>query len=142
MNNRLRKYALAFLIVILLFCVACSKEEEPKNTIGNGGNSIDLDSMNAPGGDVQEEIPKQEEVNLTVGVEKEPINVTLRIDWDILYLDNIEYTNIEDLRDAIIASGCDTIVFDHADATKKVYDEVSKVLSDIEEVTEISVIEK
>jgi hypothetical protein len=120
---------------IILSLVACGKKEEEPETIvvGNGGNQINVDSTNAPGGEAS-----NEESALEIGNEKSD-TIVIIIDWDKIIINDSENSNIEELRDQIIKSGCKKIDLQHTDANKETLDEVVNILKEIEETLAIDI---
>lgn len=136
---RSRTYKKIILILVLCFVVmlsltGCKKEKEPKEAvIGNGGNQINVDSLNAPGGEAD-----NEESDLKIGKEKSD-TIIIVIDWDKILIDDIECANIEDMKDQIVKSGCKKVDLQHTDASKETLDEVVDTLKEIEDILEIDV---
>lgn len=126
---------LAVFFVILLSLGACGKKEEAPEIVevGNGGNQIDLDSINMPGGEAE-----SEEAVMEIGKEKSD-TIVIVIDWDKIVISDSECSNVEEMRDKIVKSGCKKIDLQHTDASKETFDEVVAVLKEIEETLEIDI---
>lgn len=110
------------------------KDEEPETiVVGNGGNQINVDSVNAPGGE-----ESNEESDLDIGNEKSD-TIVIIIDWDKIIINDSENSNIEEMKDQIIKSGCKKIELQHTDANKETLDEVVDILKDIEKTLGIDI---
>lgn len=120
---------------VILSLGACRKKDEEPETIvvGNSGNQINVDSVNAPGGEAG-----NEESVLEIGKEKSD-TIVIVIDWDKIIINDSEYSNIEEMKDQIVKSGCKKIDLQHVDASKETLDEVVNVLKEIEETLGIDV---
>lgn len=131
----IRKTYLIMCFAVILLLGACGKKDEEPETIvvGNGGNQINVDSVNASGG----EADNMESV-LEIGKEKSD-TIVIVIDWDKIIINDSEYSNIEEMKDQIVKSGCQKIDLQHADASKEALDEVVNVLKEIEETLGIVV---
>lgn len=131
----IRKTCLIMCVVIVFLLGACGKrEEDPKKLVfGNGGIQINIDSINVPGGESDDE-----ETELKVGKEK-PDTITIVVDWDKIMVSDKECNNIEEMRDQIVKSGCKKIDLQHTDASKNTLDEVIDALKEIEESLEIDI---
>lgn len=135
-SKKSEKVLLIFIVcfAVILSLTGCKKDKEPKETvIGNGGNQINIDSLNASGGETD-----TEESDLKIGKEKSD-TIIIVIDWDKIMIDDIECANIEDMKDQIVKSGCKKIDLQHIDASKETLDEVVDVLKEIEDILEIDV---
>ena len=120
--------------VILLLAACGKKDEEPETiVVGNGGNQINVDSVNAPGGE-----ESNEESDLDIGNEKYD-TIVIIIDWDKIIINDSENDNIEEMKDQIIKSGCKKIELQHTDANKETLDEVVDILKDIEKTLGIDI---
>jgi hypothetical protein len=120
--------------VILLLAACGKKDEEPETiVVGNGGNQINVDSVNAPGGE-----ESNEESDLDIGNEKSD-TIVIIIDWDKIIINDSENSNIEEMKDQIIKSGCKKIELQHTDANKETLDEVVDILKDIEKTLGIDI---
>lgn len=124
---------MCFAVILLL--AACGKKDEESETIvvGNGGNQINVDSVNAPGGE-----ESNEESDLDIGNEKSD-TIVIIIDWDKIIINDSENSNIEEMKDQIIKSGCKKIELQHTDANKETLDEVVDILKDIEKTLGIDI---
>lgn len=131
----IRKFYLILCFTMMLSLVACGKKDEEPETIvvGNGGNQINFDSVNAPGGEVD-----SEESALEIGKEKSE-TIVIVVDWNKIIINDKECSNIEEMKDLIIKSGCTKIDLHHDDASKEAFDEIVVVLKEIEETLEINV---
>jgi len=135
-SKKHKKVLIIFILcfVIILSLAGCKKEKEPKEAvIGNGGNQINIDSVNAPGGETD-----NEESDLKIGKEKSD-TIIIVINWDKIIIDDIECADIEDMKDQIVKSGCKKIDLQHTDASKETLDEVVEILKGIEDILEIEV---
>lgn len=101
--------------------------------VGNGGDQIDIDSKEAPGGDENDA-----ESDVKIGEESSD-TVTIVVDWDKIIVDGSECSDVEEMKDEIIRSGCKKIELQHNDANKVTLDEVQNILKEIEETLEIDV---
>lgn len=120
--------------MILLLGACGKKEEEPETVaVGNGGNQINVDSVNAPGGESD-----STESALEIGKEKSD-TIVIVIDWDKILILDSECSNIEEMKDQIVKSGCKKIDLQHTDASKETLDEVVDVLKELEKTLEIDV---
>ena len=130
-----RKIFLIMCIVLMVLLGACGKKEKEPETlvIGNGGDQINVDSVNVPGGEAD-----NEESAVEIGKEKSD-TIDIVVDWDKIIVRDIECSNIEEMRDEIVKSGCKKIDLQHTDASKETLDEVVDVLIEIEETLEIDV---
>ncbi len=131
----IRKTYLIMCFAVILLLAACGKKDEEPETIvvGNGGNQIDVDSANAPGGE-----ESNEESDLDIGSEKSD-TIVIIIDWDKIIINDSENDNIEEMKDQIIKSGCKKIELQHTDANKETLDEVVDILKDIEKTLGIDI---
>ena len=131
----IRKSYLIMCFAVILLLGACGKKDEEPETIvvGNGGNQIDVDSVNAPSGETG-----NEESALEIGKEKSD-TIVIVIDWDKIIINGSEYSNIEEMKDQIVKSECKKIDLQHTDASKETLDEVVDVLMEIEETLGIDV---
>lgn len=116
-----------------------AESEESKDKVsekivtGNGGDQINVDSQNQPGGKAE-----NEESDVKIGKEK-PDEIVIVIDWDKIKVDEKICSDIEDMKDQIVRTGCKKIDLQHTDASKKTLDEVIGALKEIEETLEIDV---
>ena len=131
----IRKTYLIMCFAVILLLAACGKKDEEPETIvvGNGGNQINVDSVNAPGGE-----ESNEESDLDIGNEKSD-TIVIIIDWDKIIINDSENSNIEEMKDQIIKSGCKKIELQHTDANKETLDEVVDILKDIEKTLAIDI---
>ncbi len=131
----MRKTYLIMCFAVILLLGACGKTEEEPETIvvGNGGNQINVDSVNAPGGEAD-----NKESVFEIGKEKSD-TIVIVIDWDKIIINDSEYSNGEEMKDQIVKSGCKKIDLQHTDASKEALDEVVNVLKEIEETLGIVV---
>lgn len=131
----IRKTYLMMCFAVILLLGACGKKDKEPETIvvGNGGNQINVDSVNALGGEAG-----NEESALEIGKEKAD-TIVIVIDWDKIIINDSEYSSVEEMKEQIIKSGCKKIDLQHTDASKKTVDEVIDVLKEIEEKLEIDV---
>ena len=131
----IRKTYLIMCFAVILSLAACGKKDKEPETIviGNGGNQINVDSANAPGGEVS-----NEESALEIGKEKSD-TIVIIIDWDKIIINDSENSNIEEMKDQIIKSGCKKIDLQHTDASKETLDEVVDILKEIEETLGIDI---
>ena len=131
----IRKTYLIMCFAVILLLAACGKKDEEPETIvvGNGGNQINVDSVNAPGGE-----ESNEESDLDIGNEKYD-TIVIIIDWDKIIINDSENSNIEEMKDQIIKSGCKKIELQHTDANKETLDEVIDILKNIEKTLEIDI---
>jgi major membrane immunogen (membrane-anchored lipoprotein) len=131
----IRKTYLIMCFAVILLLAACGKKDEEPETIvvGNGGNQINVDSVNAPGGE-----ESNEESDLDIGNEKSD-TIVIIIDWDKIIINDSENSNIEEMKDQIIKSGCKKIELQHTDANKETLDEVVDILKDIEKTLGIDI---
>ena len=131
----IRKTYLIMCFAVILLLAACGKKDEEPETIvvGNGGNQINVDSVNAPGGE-----ESNEESDLDIGNEKSD-TIVIIIDWDKIIINDSENSNIEEMKDQIITSGCKKIELQHTDANKETLDEVVDILKDIEKTLGIDI---
>ena len=131
----IRKTYLIMCFAVILLLAACGKKDEEPETIvvGNGGNQINVDSVNAPGGE-----ESNEESDLDIGNEKYD-TIVIIIDWDKIIINDSENDNIEEMKDQIIKSGCKKIELQHTDANKETLDEVIDILKNIEKTLEIDI---
>lgn len=131
----MRKAYLILCFVIILSLGACEKKGKESETIvvGNGGNQINVDSAHSPGGEAD-----NEETALEIGKEKSD-TIVITIDWNKIIIYGNEYSNIEEMKDQIVKSGCKKIDLQHSDASKETLDEVVNVLKKIEETLGIDV---
>ena len=120
---------------MILSLGACRKKNKEPETVvvGNGGNQINLSSANAPGGEVV-----NEESTLEIGKEKSD-TIVIIVDWNKIIINDSECSNIEEMKDQIVKSGCTKIDLHHDDASKETLDEVVDILKEIEETLEIDV---
>lgn len=131
---RQKTYLIICFALILLLGACGKKDEEPETiVVGNGGNQIDVDSVNAPGGKTD-----NEELTLEIGKEKSD-TIVIVIDWDKIVIDGNEYNDIEEMKEQIVKSGCKKIDLQHTDASKETLDAVIDILKDIEETLGIDV---
>ncbi len=129
-----KNYLIMCFSVILLLGACGKKDEEPETiVVGNGGNQINVDSVNAPGGEVD-----NKEAALEIGKETSE-TIVIVIDWDKIIINDSEYSNIEEVKDQIVKSGCQKVDLQHTDASKETLDEVIDILKYIEETLEIDV---
>lgn len=134
MKNKRHFLIFCLYFIIVLSLVGCKKDKETKEAvIGNGGNQINVDSLNASGGETD-----NEESDLKIGKEKSE-TIIIVINWDKITIDDVECTNIEDMKDRIVKSGCKKIDLQHIDASKETLDEVVNVLKEIEDILEIDI---
>lgn len=131
----IRKTYLIMCFAVILSLAACGKKDEEPETIviGNGGNQINVDSANAHGGEAS-----NEESALEISKEKSD-TIVIIIDWDKIIINDSENSNIEEMKDQIIKSGCKKIDLQHTDASKETLDEVVDTLKEIEETLEIDI---
>lgn len=131
----IRKIYLVIGFAIILSIGACGKKGEETETveIGNGGNQINVVSVNEPGGEISCETSGVE-----IGKEKSDTLVIV-IDWDKILINDSECGSIEEMKNQIIKSGCKKIDLQHSDANKKMLDEVIDALTGIEEALEIDI---
>ena len=131
----IRKPYLIICFAVILLLGACGKKDEEPETIvvGNSGNQINVDSVNAPGSEVD-----TKESVLEIGKEKSD-TIVIVIDWDKIIINDSEYSSIEEMKDQIVKSGCKKIDLQHTDANKEALDEVVNVLKEIEETLGIVV---
>lgn len=131
----IRKTYLIMCFAVILLLGACGKKDKEPETIvvGNGGNQINVDSVNAPGGEAD-----NKESVLEIGKENSD-TIVIVIDWDKIIINDSEYSNIEEMKEQIVKSGCKKIDLQHADASKEALDEVVNVLKEIEETLGIVV---
>lgn len=141
----IRKIYFIVCFVIILLLGACGKKDGESGTlvekeeeletlvVGNGGNQIDLDSADAPGGEAD-----SEESALEIGKEKSD-TIVIVIDWDKIIINDSEYSNIEEVKDQIVKSGCQKVDLQHTDASKETLDKVVDVLKEIEKTLGIHV---
>ena len=131
----IRKIYIIMCFAIILSIGACGKKDEKSKVvvIGNGGNQINIDSINKPGGKAD-----NEESDLEIDKEKSD-TIVIVIDWDKIIIDDIECSDIEEMKDKIVKSGCKKIDLQHIDASKNTLDEVVDVLKSIEETLEIDI---
>lgn len=130
----IRKICFIICFAVILLLGACGKKEEPETiVVGNGGNQINVDSVNAPGGETDNEEPA-----LDIGKEKSD-TIVIVLDWNKIIINDSEYSNIEEMKDQIVKSGCKKIDLQHTDASKETFDEVVDVLKEIEESLEIDI---
>lgn len=132
-------------VVMILSLVACGQKDEESETIvvGNGGNQIDIDSIDKLGGEESsdEETSDVESSEESAGEteEEKSDTVVITIDWDKIVINESECSNIEEMKDKIIKLGCKRIDLQHIDASKKTLDEVIAALREIEETLEIDI---
>ena len=131
----IRKTYLIICFAVILLLGACGKKDEEPETIvvGNGGNQINIDSVNAPGGEAD-----NTESTLEMGKEASD-TIVIIIDWDKIIINGNEYSTIEEVKEQIVKSGCQKVDVHHTDANKETLDEVIDILKDIEETLEIDV---
>lgn len=131
----IRKIYLILCFTMILSLGACGKKgKEPETVaVGNGGDQINLDSSNAPGGEVD-----NEESTIVIGKEKSD-TIVIIVDWNKIIINDSECSNIEEMKDQIIKSGCSKIDLQHEDASKETLDEIVEILKMIEETLEIDV---
>lgn len=131
----MRKIYMILCFTMMLFLGACGKKDKEQETVvvGNGGDQISLDSANAPGGEVD-----NEESTLEVSKEKSD-TIVIIVDWNKIIINDSECSNIEEMKDQIIKSGCSKIDLQHEDASKETLDEIVEILKMIEEILEIDV---
>lgn len=120
---------------VILSLGACGKKDEEAETIvvGNGGNQINVDSVNALGGEAG-----NEESALEIGKEKSD-TIVIVIDWDKIIVSDNECSSVEEMKEQIIKSGCKKIDLQHTDASKETLDKVVDVLKEVGETLEINV---
>jgi len=126
-------FVMCFAMVFSL--IGCKKEdkESKEAAVGNDGNQMNVDSLNAPGGKSE-----NEETDLEIGKEKSD-TIIIIIDWDIIKIDDNECGSIDEMKNQIVKSGCKKIDLRHTDANKQTLDEVVDVLKEIESTLEIDV---
>lgn len=131
----IRKTYLIMCFAVILLLGACGKKDEDPETIvvGNGGNQINVDSVNAPSGEAD-----NKESVLEIGKEKSD-TIVIIIDWDKIIINDSENSNIEEMKDQIIKCGCKKIDLQHTDASKETLDEVVDILKEIEETLGIDI---
>lgn len=131
----IRKIYLLMCLAVILSLAACGKKDEEPEIImvGNGGNQIDVDSVNALVGEEGDE-----ELALEIGKEKSD-TIVIVIDWDKIIINDSENSNIEEMKDQIVKSGCKKIDLQHTDASKETLDEVIDILKEIEETLGIDI---
>lgn len=131
----IRKIYLIICFSIILSLGACGKKDkEPEEiVVGNGGNQIDIDSINAPGGEAD-----NEESTLEIGKEHSD-RIVIVINWDKIVINDDECNDIEGMKEQIVRSGCKRIDLQHTDASKETLDEVINILKDIEKTLGIDV---
>lgn len=131
----IRKTYFIMCFAVILSLGACGKKDEEPETImvGNGGNQINVDSLNASGGEAG-----NEESDLDIGKEKSD-TIAIVIDWDKIMINDNECSNIEEMKDQIVKSECKKIDLQHIDASKETLDEVVDALKEIEETLEIDI---
>lgn len=130
-----RKNYLMMCFAVILLLAACRKKDDELETIvvGNGGNQINVDSANAPGGEAS-----NKESTLDIGKEKSD-TIVIIIDWDKIIINGSENSNIEEMKEQIIKSGCQKIDLQHTDASKEMLDAVVDILKEIEETLGIDI---
>lgn len=129
----IRKTYLIVCFAVILSLGACGKKDEETIVVGNGGNQINVDSINAPGGETN-----NEESALEIGKEKSD-TIVIVIDWDKIIVNDNECSSVEEMKEQIIKSGCKKIDLQHTDASKETLDKVVDVLKEVEETLEIDV---
>lgn len=131
----IRKTYLIMCFAVILSLAACGKKDEEPETIvvGNGGNQINIDSVNPSGGEAG-----NEESALEIGKEKSD-TIVIIIDWDKIIINDSENSNIEEMKDQIVKSGCKKIDLQHTDASKETLDEIVDILKEIEETLGIDI---
>ena len=130
-----RKFYLIMCFAIILSLGACRKKDKEQETVvvGNGGSQLNLDSVSAPEGEADDE-----ESVLEMGKEKAD-TIVIVIDWDKIIISDSECSNIEEMKNQIVESGCKKIDLQHTDANKETLDEIVVVLKEIEEILGIDV---
>ena len=112
--------------------VACGKNEIEDEQAINNSSQISTESLQKPGG-----AEASNEIGSNGGGSS--VTVTIRIDWDQVYIDDVKCDNLEDLKEKIIASKCTKIELLHNDAMKDMKDSVTELLNDIENILNIEV---
>lgn len=131
----IRKNCLMMCFAIMLLLGACGKKDKEPETfvISNGENQINVNSINIPGGEAD-----NEELAFEIGKEKSE-TIVIVVDWDKIIINDIEYSNIEEMEERIVKSKCKKIDLQHTDACKETLDRVIDILKEIEETLEIEV---
>ncbi|MCI8691260.1 MAG: hypothetical protein HFH91_00670 [Lachnospiraceae bacterium] len=119
-------------IICLFLLVACGKNEIEDEQAINNSSQISTESLQKPGG-----AEASNEIGSNGGGSS--VTVTIRIDWDQVYIDDVKCDNLEDLKEKIIASKCTKIELLHNDAMKDMKDSVTELLNDIENILNIEV---
>ena len=119
-------------IICLFLLVACGKNEIEDEQAINNSSQISTESLQKPGG-----AEASNEIGSNGGGSSD--TVTIRIDWDQVYIDDVKCDNLEDLKEKIIASKCTKIELLHNDAMKDMKDSVTELLNDIENILNIEV---
>lgn len=130
----IKKIIIVMILSAMMILSSCGKKEPKVTEIGNGGNQIDIGSINSPGGEEEETA----ESDVKIG-KKLPDTAVIVIDWDKITVDDNECGDIEEMKEQIIKSGCKKIDLQHTDANKITLDEVTDALEEIEETLEIEV---
>ena len=112
------KTYLIMCFAVILSLAACGKKDESLETIvvGNGVNQINVD----------------------IGKEKSD-TIVIIIDWDKIIINDSVNSNIEEMKEQIIKSGCKKIDLQHTDASKETLDAVVDILKEIEEILGIDI---
>lgn len=131
----IRKTYFMMCFAVILLLAACGKKDDELETIvvGNSGDQINVDSANAPGGEAS-----NKESTLDIGKEKSD-TIVIIIDWDKIIINGSENSNIEEMKEQIIKSGCKKIDLQHTDASKEMLDAVVDILKEIEETLGIDI---
>ena len=113
------KTYLIMCFAVILSLAACGKKDESLETIvvGNGVNQINVDSANALGSEASNK----------------------ESDWDKIIINDSVNSNIEEMKEQIIKSGCKKIDLQHTDASKETLDAVVDILKEIEEILGIDI---
>ncbi len=129
------KTYLIMCFAVILSLAACGKKDESLETIvvGNGVNQINVDSANALGSEAS-----NKESALDIGKEKSD-TIVIIIDWDKIIINDSVNSNIEEMKEQIIKSGCKKIDLQHTDASKETLDAVVDILKEIEEILGIDI---
>lgn len=130
MKSSQKMYIIVSILCFLLLA-SCGKNENEEELTPNDAQ-VSTESLQASGGAEGSDESKKSSADA-------PVTVTIRIDWDQVYIDDVKCDSLEELKEKIIASKCTKIELLHQDAMKDMKDFVIELLNDIENVLSIKV---